>query len=162
MFHACFIPIATCFASTLRHFYTFFGTNLLTRCRSASYCFLLFLYSRKASLEIFSELDENLRRPLFYQKTPWARRTSPGEARGPHTIPRRGRGARAATWCGCHVALLRLSSGLRLRVGKIGTWPFVSCNSENISGSNFLKPKTAENRELALWHLVNRLVPENA
>ena len=32
MFHACFIPIATCFASTLCHFYTFFGTNLLTRC----------------------------------------------------------------------------------------------------------------------------------
>ena len=26
----------------------------------------------------------------------------------------------------------------------------------------FLKPKTAGNTELALWHLVNRLVPENA
>ena len=37
-----------------------------------------------------------------------------------------------------------------------------SPNSENISLSIFLKPKTAENRELALWHLVNRLVPENA
>ena len=69
MFHACFIPIATCFASTLWHFYTFFGTNLLTRCRSASSCFLLFLYSRKASLEIFSELDETSRTSLFFQKT---------------------------------------------------------------------------------------------
>ena len=39
---------------------------------------------------------------------------------------------------------------------------FVSSNSENISLIDFLKPKTAENRELALWHLVNRLVPENA
>ena len=70
MFHACFIPIATCFASTLCHFYTFFGTNLLTRCRSASSCFLLFLYSRKASLEIFSELDETSRGMLFCQNTP--------------------------------------------------------------------------------------------
>ena len=69
---------------------------------------------------------------------------------------------RAWVWFGQLVALLCLSFGLRVRAGKIGTWPFVSCNSENISRSNFLKPKTAENRELALWHLVNRLVPENA
>jgi hypothetical protein len=39
---------------------------------------------------------------------------------------------------------------------------FVSSNSENISCVTFLKHKSAENRELALWHLVNRLVPENA
>ena len=39
-------------------FYTFSGTNLLTRCRSASSCFLLFLYSRKVVQEIFSERDE--------------------------------------------------------------------------------------------------------
>ena len=70
MFHACFIPIATCFASTLYHFYTFFGTNLLTRCRSASSYFLLFLYSRKASMKIFSELDETTRGCLFFQNTP--------------------------------------------------------------------------------------------
>ena len=38
----------------------------------------------------------------------------------------------------------------------------ISCNSEDIFRVGFLKPKTAENRELALWHLVNRLVPENA
>jgi hypothetical protein len=39
---------------------------------------------------------------------------------------------------------------------------FVSSNSENISFVTFLKHKTAENRELSLWHLVNRLVPKNA
>ena len=27
--------------------------------------------------------------------------------------------------------------------------------------NRFSETKTAENRELALWHLVNRLVPEN-
>jgi hypothetical protein len=42
--------------------------------------------------------------------------------------------------------------------GKIRLLAFVSSNSENISCIS----KTAENRELALWHLVNRLVPENA
>jgi hypothetical protein len=45
---------------------------------------------------------------------------------------------------------------------KIGTLAFVSSKSENISLRGFLKQKTAENRELALWHLVNRLVLENA
>jgi hypothetical protein len=43
-----------------------------------------------------------------------------------------------------------------------GCLAFVLSNSENISCVTFLKHKTAENRELALWHLVNRLVPENA
>jgi len=85
------------------------------------------------------------------------------DPRGAQTTGWRGRRwGRAARWFGHLVAPLRLSFGLRVRVGKIGTWPFVSCNSENISRSNFLKPKTAENRELALWYLVNRLVPENA
>jgi hypothetical protein len=46
--------------------------------------------------------------------------------------------------------------------GKIRLVELVSSNSENISCVAFLKHKTAENRELALWHLVNRLVPENA
>ena len=84
------------------------------------------------------------------------------EPRGPHTTPRRGRGPRAAPWCGCHVTLLRLSSGLRLHVGKIGGSVQVSSNSENISRLAFLEYKNSKKQELALWHLVNRLVPENA
>ena len=113
MFHANIIPIATCFASTLCHFYTFFGTNLLTRCRSASSCFLLFLYSRKASLEIFSELDENLRRPLFYQKTHGVRRRGELEPRGPHTWARRDQGSAGAQgWCRLLVHRLATPFGL--------------------------------------------------
>jgi hypothetical protein len=45
---------------------------------------------------------------------------------------------------------------------KIGGSAFILSNSENISGVAFLKHKTAENRELALWRLISRLVPENA
>jgi hypothetical protein len=49
-----------------------------------------------------------------------------------------------------------------LHPGKIGVSVLVSSNSKNISYVAFLKHKTAENRELALWHLVNRLVSEIA
>jgi hypothetical protein len=58
MLHACFTPIALCFVYTSWRSYVFFGTNLLTRCHSASSCFLLFLYFRKVIQETFSELDE--------------------------------------------------------------------------------------------------------
>jgi hypothetical protein len=58
MLHACFTPIALCFVYTSWHFYAFSGTNILTRCHSASSCFLLFLYFRKVTQEIFLELDE--------------------------------------------------------------------------------------------------------
>jgi hypothetical protein len=60
------------------------------------------------------------------------------------------------------MALLRLIFGLREALVKIGGLAFVLSNSENISCVAFLKYKTAENKELALWHLVNRFVPENA
>src|SRR5215218_9188757 len=39
------MTIPTCFVHTLYRFDAFSGTNLLTRCRSASSCFLLFLVS---------------------------------------------------------------------------------------------------------------------
>jgi hypothetical protein len=77
MLHACFTPIALCFVYTLWHFYAFSGTNLLTRCHSASSCFLLFLYFRKVILEIFSELDETKAKiPILL-----TRRQSPKERR---------------------------------------------------------------------------------
>jgi hypothetical protein len=45
---------------------------------------------------------------------------------------------------------------------KIGTSAFVLSNSENISFIAFLKYKNSRKQELALWHLINRLIPENA
>src|SRR5215217_6112527 len=45
MFHATLLMIPTCFMHIICHIYAFSGTNLLTRCRSASSCFLLFLVS---------------------------------------------------------------------------------------------------------------------
>jgi hypothetical protein len=69
MLHACFTPIALCFVYTLWHFYAFSGTSLLTRCHSASSCFLLFLYFRKVIQEIFSELDEIKAKPPIFPDT---------------------------------------------------------------------------------------------
>src|SRR3954468_24228619 len=57
MSHACLVSTLLCFVHTLRCFYMFSGTNLLTRCHSASCLFFAVFGSRKASKEIFSELD---------------------------------------------------------------------------------------------------------
>jgi hypothetical protein len=46
--------------------------------------------------------------------------------------------------------------------GKIGVLAFVSSNSENIFCTTFLKYENSRKQELVLWHLVTRLVPENA
>jgi hypothetical protein len=81
---------------------------------------------------------------------------------GAHTTPWHGqRGARhQVVWLppGPPLSVLWTPS----RVGKIGTSGFVSSNSENISCITFLKHKNSRKHELALWHLVNRLVLENA
>src|SRR4051812_35158797 len=57
MLHACLVSTLLCFVYTLRHFYTFSGTNLLTRCHSVSCLFSAVFGFRKASKKIFSELD---------------------------------------------------------------------------------------------------------
>jgi hypothetical protein len=58
MLHACLYTICFVFCYTSWHFYAFSRNNLLTRCHSASFLFLLFLCFRKATQKIFSELDE--------------------------------------------------------------------------------------------------------
>jgi hypothetical protein len=85
------------------------------------------------------------------------------DAWGAHTTWWRGQGVtRTTLWCGQPLALLRLWFGLRLCDRKIGTSGFVSSNSKNISCMTFMKYKNSRKQELALWHLVNWLVLENA
>jgi hypothetical protein len=69
---------------------------------------------------------------------------------------------RTTLGCGWLLAPLRLIFGLREASVKIEGLAFVLSNSENIFCVAFLKHKNSKNRELTLWHLVNRLVPENA
>jgi hypothetical protein len=75
---------------------------------------------------------------------------------------RRPGAGRAALWCGWPMAPLHLLFGLCKALAKIGGSAFVSSNSENISCVTFLKHKNSRKQELVLWHLVNRLVSENA
>jgi hypothetical protein len=94
MLHACFTPIALCFVYTSWHFYAFSGTNLLTRCHSAGSCFLLFLYFRKVTQEIFLELDETKAEVPIYLKG----RRSPEERRSRTRRRPHHRVARATPW----------------------------------------------------------------
>src|SRR5215217_5019979 len=100
MFHATLLMIPTCFMHIICHIYAFSGTNLLTRCRRASCCFLLFsavFGFRNPSKEIFSELDETFAQgPIFarsFQKTEDLTKWGHEEARGwparPKPWPRR-------------------------------------------------------------------------
>src|SRR3954447_20050840 len=79
------------------------------------------------------------------------------------TAPRRGPGL-GRTWVasGHLAAPLRLSFRHSLRYVILRYWQFVPCNSEKICCTTFLKYKNSRKQELALWHLFNRLVPENA
>ena len=58
MFHAVIMLIATCFGCTLYYFYAFSGTNLLTRCQSASSVFSAVFGFRNPTRKISSELHE--------------------------------------------------------------------------------------------------------
>jgi hypothetical protein len=88
MFHACLTPIALCFVYTSWHFYAFSRTNLLTRCYSASSCFLLFFYSRFLLKEIFSKLDKTKADVPIYltrRRSPKGRRR-PARSRPHHRV----------------------------------------------------------------------------
>ena len=89
------------------------------------------------------------------QKAPYWRRERPrGFLGGPHHPLARLGLARASRWCGHPLALLRLVFWLLESSKKIGTLAFVPSNSENFHFLTFLEPKTAENRQLALWLLL--------
>jgi hypothetical protein len=85
MIYACLYTICFLFCYTSCHFYAFYRTNLLMRCHSASFLFLLFLCFRKATQEIFSELDETKAKiPIFPEASRSPRQRRRGVKRQPH------------------------------------------------------------------------------
>jgi hypothetical protein len=66
MLHACLYTIFFEFCYTSWRFYAFFGTNLLTRCHSASSLFFAIFVFQKVTQEIFSELDETKAEPPIF------------------------------------------------------------------------------------------------
>jgi hypothetical protein len=91
MLHACFYTICLVFCYTSWHFYAFFGTNLLTRCHSASSLFSdVFVFQKSYTVNIL-RIGRNKSRTFNYlTKLPEDRR---GDGEGPqagHTVGRRG------------------------------------------------------------------------
>ena len=92
MFHATLLMIPTCFIHIICHYYAFSGTNLLTRCRKASCCFLLFLVPER----LFGQYSRNSmkRRPnlLFFpeaSRTPKKSRRRGSRQKPSRTPPHR-------------------------------------------------------------------------
>jgi hypothetical protein len=107
------------------------------------------------------KIDRSLR--FFLSRGTYRRKGSVrGWTRAAHPLVARARGRprHARVWLA--PIPLHLIFGLREASVKIEGWAFVSSNFENISCVAFLKHKNSKNRELAPWHLVNRLVPKNA
>ena len=85
------------------------------------------------------------------------------EARGPLPTWRRGGGpTRAMGWGRRLAAPLHLSFELRERVGKNRDLAICFVQFREYFQNSFSETKNRRKQELALWHLVNRLVPENA
>jgi hypothetical protein len=99
MLHACLYTIFFVFCYTSWRFYAFSKTNLLTRRHSASFLFLLFLCFRKATQEIFSELDETKAGvPIFFRHETKSKDETLGHQRA--ATPPHGAGPLSAPWHG--------------------------------------------------------------
>jgi hypothetical protein len=66
MLHACFYTICLVFRYTSWHFYAFSGTNLLTRCHSASSLFSAVFVFRKSYIENILGIGRNKNRTSRY------------------------------------------------------------------------------------------------
>jgi hypothetical protein len=96
------------FCYTSWRFYAFSRTNPLMRCHSASSLFLMFLCFRKATQDIFSELDETKARiPIFLEASWSPKQRRSGARRQPHhataqaplAAPGYGVGPWPTLWC---------------------------------------------------------------
>src|SRR5215218_5318984 len=94
MFHATLLMISTCFIHIICRYYAFSGTNLLTRCRRASCCFLLFLVSEILVRKYSRNWTKSTPRGLFFHEASRSlKRKRSGATRWRHT-----RAARPSPW----------------------------------------------------------------
>jgi hypothetical protein len=91
MLHACLYTICFVFCYTSRRFYAFSGTNLLTRCHSASSLFLAIFVFQKSYTGNILEIGRN-KKPnlLFFPKRHEVRRWDGGGPEARLTLGRRG------------------------------------------------------------------------
>jgi hypothetical protein len=96
MLHACLYTICFVFCYTLWHFYEFSGTNLLTRCHSASSLFSAIFVFQKSYTGNILGIGQN-KSPIFYFYRSFAKTEDGGGPRAGHTLGRCGPGAGRAT-----------------------------------------------------------------
>ena len=107
---------------TLCHIYAFSGTNLLTRCRRASSCFLLFLVSEILVTKYSRNWTKSRPKVLFcHEPSRRPKGIRSGATRRRHHRVARPRGARAALWCGPLVWLPTLP--FRLQIASVTKTP---------------------------------------
>jgi hypothetical protein len=100
MLHACFYTICLVFRYTLWHFYAISGTNLLTRCHSASSLFsAVFVFQKSYTENILGIGRNQSQSPRISPKLPENQRGGGVGPRGPHTPGRRGPGPGRAPMC---------------------------------------------------------------
>lgn len=84
MLHACFTPIHMCFVYTSLHFSMISGTNLLTRCNSASsLCFCCFCFSEKLYRKYSRNWTKQKPKSIFYRNEDEVRRGTKRRTRAP-------------------------------------------------------------------------------
>jgi hypothetical protein len=100
MLHACFTPFASCFVYTSWRFYAISGTNLLTRCHSASSLFSAIFVFEKSYTGNILKIGRNEDRNSYFARRKDEDQTGAGG--GPEgTLTTRGRGpgpGRAHLW----------------------------------------------------------------
>ena len=77
---------------SLYHFGIFYWTNLLTQCPVPVSVYYIRALQKRSKIQSAQKNSKKMTEILFRQKTPGARRTSPGEAHSLQTAPSRGPG----------------------------------------------------------------------
>jgi hypothetical protein len=115
MVHACLYTICFVFCYTSYHFYAFSGTNLLTRCHSASSLFSAIFVFQKSYTGNILGIGRNKSQFLFIPTRDRVQSRDGGEPGASQTIGWHGLSlARATRWCG-HMAHF-LTPPLRLYI----------------------------------------------
>jgi hypothetical protein len=97
MLHAYFYTICLVFRYTSWHFYAFSGTNLLTRCHSASSLFsAIFVFQKYYTGNILGIGRNKSQTSRYFTELPEHRRGDGAEPEGGHTIGLRGLGVARA------------------------------------------------------------------
>jgi hypothetical protein len=93
MLHACFYTIYLVFHYTSWYFYAFSGTNLLTRCHSASSLFsAVFVFQKCYTGNILGIGRNKSQTSRYFTELPEDQRGDEAEPEGGHTIGRRSLG----------------------------------------------------------------------